>query len=364
MINVLIPTKPRDAHAIFVKLALEKKGHTATLWYTGDVPELQTHSFQLKNDEIIWQASGKEFYVSTYQRFNVVWLRRPAKPILPEYLHEHDMMVAQKENDEFYRYFWQVIALDAKWVNPVKCITAANCKLLQLKEANALGLTTPDSLFSNDPEDIKVFINNHGDNEVIYKPIYPVHWLEEDGIRLTYTSEVSIGMLPADRVLQATPGIYQKKIHKAYELRVTMMGQKAIAVKIDSQAHPHAKMDWRSVSGFEINMQEVTLPDEIYAKCLSLMNRLGLVFGCLDFIVTPGGEYYFLEVNEQGQFLWIEEVNPSIKILDAFVNFLIEQGGENPPDTQNSLSLADFNAEMLDVMKHAEIIHKDTGAII
>ncbi len=56
------------------------------------------------------------------------------------------------------------------------------------------------------------------------------------------------------------------------------------------------------------------------------MKKLGLVFGCFDFIVTPDNEYYFLEVNEQGQFLWIEEVNPDIKILDAFVNLLISKG--------------------------------------
>ena len=36
------------------------------------------------------------------------------------------------------------------------------------------------------------------------------------------------------------------------------------------------------------------------------MRKMGLVFCALDFIVTQDDEYVFLEVNEQGQFLWIE----------------------------------------------------------
>jgi glutathione synthase/RimK-type ligase-like ATP-grasp enzyme len=31
-----------------------------------------------------------------------------------------------------------------------------------------------------------------------------------------------------------------------------------------------------------------------------------LNFGCFDFIVTPEGEYVFLECNPNGQWLWIE----------------------------------------------------------
>lgn len=53
------------------------------------------------------------------------------------------------------------------------------------------------------------------------------------------------------------------------------------------------------------------------------MANLGLVFGCIDIIVTLNGEYCFLEVNEMGQFLWIERANPEIRILDAFCDFLL-----------------------------------------
>ena len=54
------------------------------------------------------------------------------------------------------------------------------------------------------------------------------------------------------------------------------------------------------------------------------MRMLGLAFGCIDLIVTPQGEYVFLEVNEMGQFLWVEQREPACPLLRAFATLLIE----------------------------------------
>ena len=37
-----------------------------------------------------------------------------------------------------------------------------------------------------------------------------------------------------------------------------------------------------------------------------LMDAFELNFASLDMIVTPGGEYVFLELNPNGQWLWLE----------------------------------------------------------
>lgn len=62
------------------------------------------------------------------------------------------------------------------------------------------------------------------------------------------------------------------------------------------------------------------MPKLIEQQCVALMKKLGLAFGCFDLIVTPENEYYFLEVNEQGQFLWVEEENPNISMLNTFIH--------------------------------------------
>ncbi|RME33023.1 MAG: hypothetical protein D6794_12045, partial [Deltaproteobacteria bacterium] len=45
-------------------------------------------------------------------------------------------------------------------------------------------------------------------------------------------------------------------------------------------------------------------------------------------IVTPGGEVVFLEVNEMGQWLWIEFRLPDVPLLDAFCRFLLSRDPE------------------------------------
>jgi len=100
------------------------------------------------------------------------------------------------------------------------------------------------------------------------------------------------------------------------------MGRTLIAARIDSQAHEATREDWRSgqhlaeISPFE-------LPDPIAEKCRRYMRAAGLRFGCFDFIVTPEGEYVFLEVNQAGQFLWKELRCPELPMLQAFCDFLI-----------------------------------------
>lgn len=327
MVNVLITTKPDDYHAIYVKLALQKKGHHATLWYTNDYPIRQAHTFTVSQGAVNWYAKGVKDEIDN-SPFDIVWFRRPAKPVLPPWLHQDDRENAGKENEMYYQSFWHVIAPGAIWINPYQRVNKANSKLLQLKVAAQVGFKIPETLFSNDPDKIRGFLKQHENQEIVYKSLYPMSWLMNDGVRLTYTTPIAIDDLPPDHVLQATPGIFQKKIKKAYELRVTYFGGEYVAAKINSQKHPKAKMDWRSAPVYELEMEEVKLPDHILKCCHAFMQKLGLVFGCLDMIVTPDNEYYFLEVNEQGQFLWVEEVNPKIHMLDQFTNFIIRKGNQ------------------------------------
>ena len=211
MVKVLIPTKPDDAHALYVKLALEKKGHQCVLWYTADFPEKQLHAFELHGSKILWNGSGVDFNVDD-NNFDVVWLRRPCKPMLPDTIHKKDIKNATSENLAFFRTFWQVIAPNAFWINSIDTANAANCKLLQLKIAVQVGLNVPATLVSNNPEKIKNFIKKHSHTAVIYKPLYPVMWVDKNEMRLTYTDEIKIDNLPSDSMLQNTAGIFQNKI--------------------------------------------------------------------------------------------------------------------------------------------------------
>ncbi len=362
MKNVLIPTKPDDTHAIYVKLALEKKGHKGILWYTADMPGLQKNTFAISKNDITWHSAGLEFSVNDNNEFDVVWVRRPRHPVLPDAIHPADKENAANENAAFFKTFWQVISPNAFWVNPFDKTKAVNCKLQQLKVAADVGLNIPETIISNDAAKIKDFIRKQ--NLTIYKTLYPMIWLEDNEMRLTYTKEINIDDLPSDTMLQNTPGIFQKKIQKAFELRVNCFGETIIAAKIHSQEHPKGISDWRYIPPQELIIDEFNLPSEIALKCKEFMKKFGIVFGCFDFIVTPENEYYFLEINEQGQFLWIEDVNPNIKMLDVFCDFLISGSKEfNYKKTNDFVSISDFAAKVIDIKKSAMTIHQQPDLI-
>lgn len=55
------------------------------------------------------------------------------------------------------------------------------------------------------------------------------------------------------------------------------------------------------------------------------MSALGSRFGVLDFLVTPAGEWYFLEINPNGQWAWIEQ-ETGLPISSAIADALITPG--------------------------------------
>jgi hypothetical protein len=118
------------------------------------------------------------------------------------------------------------------------------------------------------------------------------------------------------------PGIYQELVPKAYELRVTVMGDHCFTARINSQGTAQGELDWRRAIG-SLTLVPWELPRALSTRVRRLLAHLGLVFGCLDFIVTPEGRHVFLEVNQAGQFLFVER-DSGMALLDAFSEFLLQ----------------------------------------
>jgi hypothetical protein len=54
-----------------------------------------------------------------------------------------------------------------------------------------------------------------------------------------------------------------------------------------------------------------------------MLGRLGLVFGCFDFVESDGGRLLFLEVNPAGQWYWIEQ-RTGLPLLESFTKMLVQ----------------------------------------
>jgi hypothetical protein len=322
MTRILIPTFPKDVHALEVAHALAERGHEAVLWHGSDFPTRQTASIDLRGGEARWALSGPGL-AGGHPPFDVAWFRRITPAVPPADLHPADLPVARRECRDFLRGLYHLAAPDAFQVNPLASRGRADSKAVQLREAARAGLLVPPTLMSNDPARIRAFLEEFR-GRAVYKPFNPVTWEDDERAAVLLTDEIAPDDLPEDPLLRATPGIFQARVDKAHELRVTVFGGHFVVARLCSQEHEAARLDWRA-AGAQLRVEPDRLPEPVEAACRRLFRALGIVFGCLDFIVTPEGEHVFLEVNPAGQFLWVEEANPDLPVLAPFVDFLLSR---------------------------------------
>jgi len=101
--------------------------------------------------------------------------------------------------------------------------------------------------------------------------------------------------------------------------------QKALipfAVRIDSQNSKKTEVDWRRYDFANVSHSIERLPCEIHQRCIQLIQKLDLRYGAMDLIVSPQGEWVFLENNCNGQWLWLEKLT-GLKISNAIASQLI-----------------------------------------
>lgn len=359
----LIATEPDDTHAILTKLALETLDHEVRLIFTADQPTKQKNSIYIDNDTYQWKSSDKyDSFVDNH--YDVVWWRRARKPYLPkEVTHPEDYKFVLKENMLFFDSITNTMAPAAWWINRKEAAHRANSKLLQLKVAKTCGLTIPVTLFSNDPQDIRYFLLRNEADGVVYKPLCSNAWFETRQVKMIYTSKITFLELPANALLQITPGIFQKEVKKKYELRVTCFGDCIVAAKLNSQSHAAGKTDWRAIPDRELSIEPYILPSSVENNLRYFMQKMGLVFGSIDLIVSEDHEYVFLEVNEQGQFLWIEECNNELPMLDIFIHFLLNQSCSFQWQAQKPVHTIElYRSQMLELLtqnmqRHVDLNH-------
>ncbi len=360
--SILILSQPDDLHAYAVQTALEAKGQSPVLWHTSDFPMNAGESMRFAASEGRVSTSirlrGPDFDLQD-PHFDVVWNRRPTHYLDPLTLHPADRDFAEWSVRTSRQGLMQLLEASAFWVNPQSAVRHGN-KILQSYHASRVGLEVPETLYSNDPDEIRAFLRDQG-GSAVYKPLKGLPWKDDETYWMPYTSRVTEDDLVSDELLRAAPGIYQALVPKAYEIRLTLMGRRPFAFKVCSQQTRTGRLDWRK-SYHELHMEPIELPTAVVDACSRLLDHLGLVFGCFDLIVTPDGRHLFLEVNQMGQFLFLEHAT-GYPLLDAFTDFLIQgrsaaQGDFDWNESRSSLRYADLRPRALKRLEAARQTHR------
>ncbi|WKZ26843.1 MAG: hypothetical protein QY311_01665 [Candidatus Paceibacterota bacterium] len=282
----------------------------------------------LESDFLVYQANatGVRYDVvidSTpycIDDFTGIWYLKPHLP--KELLLLEPGEYRQMVNRQFQemRHALRTLFRDKKWVNDPWAEAIAENKLLQLKVATDLGFSIPPTLVTSDPDRVRAFFYQQSGG-VIMKLLAPAMIMNN----VMYTNRLSEEALAGiDRIKQA-PAIFQGYVEKAYELRITVVGDKIFAAKIDSQVDPETAVDWRRkprLNDTDLKMSSVTLPSDVEARLFKLVAKLGLRFGCIDMIVSPSGDYIFLEINPNGQWYFVQ-LRTQARIAEAIADLLV-----------------------------------------
>ena len=101
-----------------------------------------------------------------------------------------------------------------------------------------------------------------------------------------------------------------------------MIGERFFAADFPTSTLESPEVQWidnRLV--LDLQYREHALPASVEAGLRALTRRLGLSFGTIDMKIDASGEYVFLEINPQGQFLYVEILTglPLARTLAAFL---------------------------------------------
>lgn len=255
-----------------------------------------------------------EEYEYSIGELQSVYFRR-APTIFPNTQNLDDTRFINGERRDFFEGLY--LSLDCKWVNPIFETYKSERKIYQLSIAKQLGFKTPNSIVSNDPQQLLGFINNNG--SCIIKPICHGLQITQDGAYSIYTSEIKDTNWLNQDLIYESPVFIQNKIENYRDIRATVIGKKIFAVEIETNCID--KTDWRKPNILKTYKLH-KLPEYMKDLMFSLHKKLNLTYSAFDFILTPSGEYYFLETNPAGEWVWLErELN--LPISDAIIYELL-----------------------------------------
>lgn len=303
---ILIVTHKEDYTADFVVDKLNKR----------DIPyfRLNCEDCILQDVQIFFDSSLQGFSINGISKFSSVWYRRTKYPEIKARA-QAEYIYLINEADAFMRNLFGMIS--AKWLSDPYAIEKSENKFLQLSIAQRTGLSIPKTLITTNKETLRNFINRN--NKSIIKPISQGRILyPENNEKLIFTNVLSTDLIDSLHEYELTPAIFQEFVEKDYEIRVTVVGTSIFAARINSQADEQSRIDWRRK---RLTFEKYSLPKHIEEKCIKMMCELRINFAAFDFIRTPSGEYVFLELNPNGQWVWIEQ-DTKLKISDAIIKYL------------------------------------------
>jgi len=205
-----------------------------------------------------------------------------------------------------YSYLFDYLSLlDTKSLPNLKALYVD--KINVLNKAKDLGILIPNTIICNNKIDLVKFKLKY--DKIITKPLSEVLVFEnissdkKDQEIFFMRSSIVTNELIDNLESKFFPSLFQQYIEKDIEIRSFFLDGDLYSMAIFSQLHEQTKIDFRNYVEDNPNRTiPFQLPNCLEDKLRKLMLQLDLNTGSFDIILTPDGDFYFLEINPVGQF--------------------------------------------------------------
>lgn len=204
----------------------------------------------------------------------------------------------------------------AFWISPLSAIREAENKIWQLKVAKEIGFCIPDSTITNTPSRYNIFMDRNNHDCVVKALSSAKLGKESDEVAFTHKLEQSYD----EQTIKLCPSYLQQYIHRDYDVRVIVIGTEVYAFSIRLADGNTDFIDWRAEEA-PLKYEHVVIPEDVSRMCQCLVKKMNLSFGAIDLIKGIDGNYYFLEINPNGQWAWLE-AETGVRLSDKIVDLL------------------------------------------
>lgn len=294
---ILVVSYPDEDHTQDVIGRLRQRGRPVLLLDLAEIPARRSVTMTWLNGAAPTYRVDGDGTSLDLADVGVVWWRR-VKPFDVDHGVTAPGARAFANSETAQAVYGMLDSLDCAWMNPRGADEAAHRKPWQWAVARSVGLKVPRTMVTNRPEDARRFVDEVGVGRTVFKAFLASidAWRET---RLVLQEDI-------DRLdlVRLAPVIFQEYID-GVDLRITVIGEQVFAGSIDARRtrYPY---DMRMVVG-DADVAPVELPKVLRQRLLTLLRKLGLRYGAIDMRRTDAGDYFFLEVNPAGQWLFVEQ---------------------------------------------------------
>jgi glutathione synthase/RimK-type ligase-like ATP-grasp enzyme len=177
-------------------------------------------------------------------------------------------------------------------LNPLSAMSSNMSKPYQAQTIVQCGFSTPDTLLTDDPDDVSRFVGRYP--SAVYK--------SASGVRSIVSS---VADADPGRIRRITwcPVQFQERVD-GFDVRVHVVGERTFAARVISDA-----LDYRYAGrqvGTNAELQTWSVPADVGEKCVRLAQRFGLPFAGIDLKFCPDGRVVCFEVNPSPGFSYYE----------------------------------------------------------